>query len=264
MQKRDEVRPEVGRPAYPIASVDNALKLLLLFGHRPTVRLSEASAYLDVAHSTAHRLLAMLAYHGFVRQDPTTKAYAPGPALLEVGLAVVHRMDIRATARPVLEELWAKTGETVHLAVLEGVDVRYLDCVESDKTLRVTARTGTLLPAHCTSVGKALLAAFTPQEVDALFSDDSPLTAVTSRSIQSLPALTQHLEEVRKRGYATNRGESEDGVASVAVAVCDHTNRPVVGISVAAPFGRMNNRQTREVAKMLREAADILSSALPR
>jgi IclR family transcriptional regulator, acetate operon repressor len=257
------MRPEAGRPTYPIASVDNALKLLLLFGHRPTVRLSEASAYLDVAHSTAHRLLAMLAYHGFVRQDPTTKAYAPGRALVEVGLAVVHRMDIRTTARPVMQNLKDKTGETVHLAVLEGVDVRYLDCVESDKALRVTSRTGTLLPAHCTSVGKALLAACTPQEFDALFPDGSTLAAISSGSIRVLSVLKQHLEEVRKRGYATNRGESEEGVASVAVAVRNHGNRPVAGLSVAAPFVRMNNRRTKEVAKMLLEGAEALSSALP-
>src|SRR5215475_12021196 len=88
VQKEHVRRPE--RPAYPIASVDKALRLLMLFREQTTVRLSEASAHLGVAHSTAHRLLAMLAYHGFVRQERDTKAYVAGPALIEVGLAVVR------------------------------------------------------------------------------------------------------------------------------------------------------------------------------
>ena len=78
-------------PAYPIASVDHALRLLMLFRDRPRVRLSEASEYLGVAHSTAHRLMAMLAYHGFVRQEPGSRAYLAGPALVEIGLAAGAR-----------------------------------------------------------------------------------------------------------------------------------------------------------------------------
>jgi DNA-binding IclR family transcriptional regulator len=77
-------------PAYPIASVDNALRLLMLFRDTPRVRLSEASEHLGVAHSTAHRLMAMLAYHGFVRQEPGSRAYLAGPALVEIGLAAVR------------------------------------------------------------------------------------------------------------------------------------------------------------------------------
>ena len=130
-------------PAYPIASVDNALRLLVLLRDRPRVRLSEASEYLGVAHSTAHRLMAMLAFHGFVRQEPDSRAYVAGPVLTEIGLAAVRELDIRMHARPALEQLAAALGETAHLAVLEGDSVRYLDAVESPRALRVAARTST-------------------------------------------------------------------------------------------------------------------------
>ena len=129
-------------PAYPIASVNNALLLLLLFREQPRVRLTDACKYLGVAHSTAHRLLAMLAHHGFVQQEPVTRAYIAGPALVEVGLAVVGSLNVREQARPMMEELAAETGETVHLGVLEGDQVRYVDAVESERALRVVARTG--------------------------------------------------------------------------------------------------------------------------
>ena len=96
-------------PAYPIASVNNALLLLLLFREQPRVRLTDACKYLGVAHSTAHRLLAMLAHHGFVQQEPVTRAYVAGPALVEVGLAVVGSLNVREQARPAMEELDTET-----------------------------------------------------------------------------------------------------------------------------------------------------------
>ena len=166
-------------PAYPIASVNNALRLLLLFRSQPRVRLSEASEHLGVAHSTAHRLLAMLAYHGFVRQEQDSRAYITGPALVEIGLAAVSQLDIRRHARPALERLAGTLGETVHLAVLEGGNVRYLDAVESSRALRVASRTGSVLAASCTASGKALLAALPEAEVSAMFADRAALPRLT-------------------------------------------------------------------------------------
>ena len=132
----DATESETG-PAYPIASVNNALLLLLLFREQPRVKLTDACKYLGVAHSTAHRLLAMLAHHGFVQQEPVTRAYIAGPALVEVGLAVVGSLNVREQARPAMEELAAETGETVHLGALEGNQVRYVDGLESERALCV-------------------------------------------------------------------------------------------------------------------------------
>lgn len=137
-------------PSYPIASVDNALRLLLLFKEQSTVRLIDACQYLGVAHSTGHRLLAMLAFPGFARKDPASRA---------------------------------EFDETAHLAMLEGNEVRYLDAVESTRTLRVTPRTGALVPAHCTSVGKALLAVLSRADLHALYPEPDKLPLRTSRSI---------------------------------------------------------------------------------
>src|ERR1700753_4130111 len=92
-------------PQYPIESVDNALKLLLLLGEQPQIRLSEATKYLGVASSTAHRLLAMLAFRGFVRQYPASKAYLPGPALTSVAFAIFGRLDVQGAALPVMRGL---------------------------------------------------------------------------------------------------------------------------------------------------------------
>ena len=233
-------RPESDTgPAYPIASVNNALLLLLLFREQPRVRLTDACKYLGVAHSTAHRLLAMLAHHGFVQQEPVTRAYIAGPALVEVGLAVVGSLNVREQARPVMEELAAELGETVHLGVLEGKQVRYVDAVESERALRVVARTGTLVPAHCTSLGKALLAQMTDDQVAELYPTSAePFAARTERSITTQAKLLKEVSRARARGYAVNSGETEEDVGSVAVAFRDFAGRPAA-IAVAAPTSRL-------------------------
>jgi IclR family transcriptional regulator, acetate operon repressor len=263
VQKRQSA-PEPGRePAYPIASVDNALRLLMLFRGEPRVRLSDASEHLGVAHSTAHRLMAMLAYHGFVRQEPDSRAYVAGPALVEIGLAAIRQLDIRQHARPVLESLAGSLGETVHLAVLEGGNVRYLDAVESSRALRVAARTGSALAANCTASGKALLAALPDQEVSALFSGQKALTALTMRSITAKSRLLAELKDVRARGYAVNLEESEEGVASVAVAVRGPQQVPVAALVVSAPVSRMTESEAGRVAAELLDRAAWLEGQLP-
>ena len=258
MQKEsadEATRDDAERPApgYPVSSVDNALRLLLLFRERPSVRLTEACAYLDVAHSTAHRLLAALIHRGFVRQDPQSRAYLPGPMLVEIGLAVVEKMDVRIQARPLMERLAEEFAETIHLVVLEGNQARFVDSVESDRALRVAARTGKLLPAHCTSAGKALLATLSRADVHDLY-PDGRLQGQTGQSLRTLRALDAALEEIREQGYATNHEESEDGVGSIAIALFDARDRPVAALAVAVPVGRLNPRVETHIVRALREA----------
>jgi DNA-binding IclR family transcriptional regulator len=242
--------------------VDSALRLLKLFHDTPRVRLSEASEHLGVAQSTAHRLMAMLAYHGFVRQEAGSRAYLAGPALVEIGLAAVRELDIRLHARPVLESLAASLGETVHLVVLEGGTVRYLDAVESPRTLRVAARTGSTLAANCTASGKALLAELPDAEVSAIFAGQAELTALTARSITAPARLLDELRRVRARGCAVNVEESEEGVASVAVALRGLRPGPAAALAVSAPVSRMTGPAMDAIEAELRERAARLESQL--
>lgn len=250
-------------PKYPLASVDNALRLLRMFRQQNQIRLSEASEQLGVAHSTAHRLLAMLTYHGFVQQEPRSRSYVAGPALIEVGLAVVGNMDIRTYAHPLLEELAERFDETVHLATLEGTVVRYLDGVESKKAVRVAARTGTALAAHCAAIGKVLLAELSGDQLHERYPPGEPLPGLTPRSIVSLDVLEKELELVRQRGYATNNSESEDGVASVGVAVRDRRGRAIAALSISAPATRIDQDRVEQMAERLLDASKRLTSALP-
>src|ERR1700748_3491272 len=106
MKKSGDMQPSaLPVPQYPIESVDNALKILLLLGERSELRLTEVAVYLGVATSTAHRLLAMLQYRGFMRQDPRTRIYLPGTALTGVALSILQRFDVREVLHPFVEAL---------------------------------------------------------------------------------------------------------------------------------------------------------------
>ena len=229
---------EPRRPNYPIESVDNVLRLLLMVAEQKQVRVSEASAELGTAVSTAHRLLAMLAHHDFVVQDSESKVYRAGPGLLRIGLAAARNLDVRAVVRPFAEDLRDETGETVHVALLQGMEMLFIDCVESPNALRVASRVGTVMWAHCTSVGKAWLACESDEFLRGLYPSPK-LPALTPHSITSRAALLNQLAEVRRLGYAHNEQESEVGVGSVSAAIRGERGSPIAAISVSVPLARM-------------------------
>jgi IclR family acetate operon transcriptional repressor len=253
------VRREYGAPPqYPIESVDNALRVLMLLVDHSEVRLKDVTQYLGVASSTAHRLMAMLQYRGLIRQDPKTKAYQSGPSLDLLAFSVLRRLDVRVRARPVLEKLNADLQETVHLGRLEGTQVDFVDSIESPQALRVSNRLGVAMPAHCTSTGKALLAALSDDEFDALY-PEPVLAQITKRSISSRETLKAQLATVRRRGYATSEQEGEEGVVSIAVAL--HGGSFALNASV--PASRMNTEFRKKVLDRLYVATAEIETLLP-
>lgn len=221
--------------------MDNALRLLQLIGDRRALRVAEAADLLGVARSTAHRLLAALRRHGFVMQDRPNGAYRPGPALYEIGLSAVSRIDIRQVARPVLEQLREETQETASLAILEGATVRFIDCAESLRSVRVGNRTGVVRQAHASAVGKAILAGLSEAELDRRYPSAQLPPASTAAAITEAEALRAELARIQSRGYALNWEESAEGVCAVAVALRDTVGQPLAGLGIAAPSSRMGS-----------------------
>jgi DNA-binding IclR family transcriptional regulator len=246
-------------PQYRIESVDNALRVILLLREQQQLRLTEVSHYLGVASSTAHRLLSMLAYRGFVRQEPGTKSYVPGPSLDHLAIALLRRLDVRERARPVLERLNTELDETIHLGRLEGRDVHFIDSLESSRALRVGGRLGRSVPAHCTSNGKAMLAALSEQELLAVYPDEE-LEQMTPRSIATRTALVGELDTVRRRGYATSEGESEEGVASIGVALS--TISPRHAVNASAPLLRLDKATRKRILERVRQAVQEIDQVV--
>jgi IclR family acetate operon transcriptional repressor len=247
-------------PQYPIESVDNALRVLLLFEEQTQIRLTEASSYLGVASSTAHRLMAMLQYRGFVRQNPVTRGYEPGPALSSIALGIMARLDVRASARPLLEQLHREFAETVHLGRLEGQNAHFIDAIEGTRAVRVGSRAGRSLAAHVTSSGKAMLSQLDTAALRALYPQEE-LDAVTDRSLSTRAHLEQELDIVRRRGFATSDEESEEGVVSVAVPVSG-VSGVLYAVNVSVPKHRMTKTLRTEIAASLLRTGEELNGLL--
>lgn len=247
-------------PQYRIESVDNALRLLLLFETQPSIRLTDASHFLGVASSTAHRLLGMLQYRGFVRQNPSTKAYEPGQALSSIAVAIRRQVDIRTLVHPVLERLFESTGETVHFGKLEGTSTHFIDAIESARAVRVASRQGLTLPANCTATGKAMLSRLSNEQLRKLYPQEE-LPGLTKGSITTRTELERALEIIRKTGYATSQEESEDGVTSAAAAVVSPSGG-CFGINVSVPAHRMTDQLRVELGTKLQEAAAEIEGLL--
>jgi IclR family transcriptional regulator, acetate operon repressor len=248
-------------PKYPIESVDNALRLLSLFRSQERIRVKDASETLGVATGTAHRLLSMLVYRGYVAKDPVTKVYVPGLMLLQIGLQAAQRSDLRAAAGQYLDQLRADLDETIQLATLERRDVFFVDARESSKALRVTSRAGSLRPAHCTSVGKALLAELPREAILELYPSED-LDKVTEASIGTRSQLLLELEATRARGYGINFGELEDGIGSVASVVRRHDGHVVAAIGAGAPLSRIDDLRLQEMAEAVIAATKRLGDDL--
>ncbi|WP_223309015.1 IclR family transcriptional regulator (plasmid) [Glutamicibacter sp. PAEs-4] len=238
--------------------MDNALKVVYLLGNHDEVRLSEVAELLGVASSTAHRLLAALQYRGFSIQNPLNKTYKPGPALSQISYSILQRFDVRTEVRPLLIQIQREFRETVHLAVREGTNVRYIDGLESPQTVRVVSRVGQLLPANCSSSGKALLAELDISELHGLFRSAS-LETVNERSISTLKELETELEVIRKCGYGLSLEESEDGVTSVATVLPQASNPMHLAVSLSFPSGRISKQ---DIEKMGRKLHAMVASAL--
>jgi IclR family transcriptional regulator, acetate operon repressor len=227
------VRKDVEGP--PLEAVDRALRLVVLLRQRGCLSVTVAAEHLEVAPSTAHRLLSALCYRDFAVQD-RDRRYRLGPQLVESGSAALSRAALRRLARPALDQLLERTGETSHLTVLAGADVVFIDGAECEQSLRIGLRTGIRMPAYCASGGKAMLAALPKAEVDRLHPKGLP--PWPNAHTPNMAALHRQLAAVRKQGYAFNHEESEQGVVAVGSGLLDQARRPVAAISVSIPSAR--------------------------
>lgn len=239
-------------------SVDNALRMLSLFERTDSIRVAEVASELGIAKSTAHRILAMLEFHGFVRQTDARRAYVMGSALLESGLFAISGFDLRATARRHLEELRDETGESCGFLILDGADVVLIEFVATESSLRVVENVGDRQPAHLTAAGKAMLAEMEMADLLRLYPTED-LEAWTVSSLRTRSDLVHSLEEVRRRGLATNLEESGEGVVGVAAVVRGSRGHVAGALTVALPISRLGEDLESTLGPTIRRAAQRLA-----
>lgn len=230
----------------------------ILAAAKSDLTISEIASALDVHRTIAHRLVITLLKRELVSRSSIGR-YRLGPGIVRLAAAVGG--ELRAIARPYLIELNRDTDETVHLVTLAGTEVVFIDAFESSKALRVVSRVGRSLPAHATSVGKAILATLKDEELDALY-PSSKLDAAAPRTIKNRADLFKQLAAIRECGYATSVEESEAGVGSVGVAIIDRHGAARAALSVAAPITRLTPASVPHLAVVAQRIAKEIGENL--
>jgi DNA-binding IclR family transcriptional regulator len=248
---------------YQVRSVQRALTLLRTFlPHDGELSAAELSKETGLDPSTVFRLLVTLEGQGFVEVNHATGKYRPGVVLLELGSRFLKNNDIRSRSIGYLELLRDEFGETVHLTILDGDEVVYLEKLAGLHPIGfMSSRVGDRNPAHCTGVGKALLACLPEEEVGRLY-PSGRLKRYTEHTITSLDALRVELARVRSQGYAIDMEEHEPGVKCVAVPTFDH-KEIAAAVSVSGPVDRMNDHiANHDLINRLMEVAARISEQM--
>lgn len=254
MNERGDLGMNGGEKGRMIQSVARAVSILEhLAAHRSGDGLTSISRGVQLSKSTTHSLISTMEQLGYVQQDQTTGRYSLGLKLFELGQAMHASMDLRTIAMPYLHALAKKYEETVHLAVLSKGEVVYIDKVDSPRSIRITSQIGGRNPAHCTGVGKILLAGLPEAEIGKAIGGRK-LQKFTPNTIADLDKLRLHLEKVRADGYAQDEEEIELGLSCVAAPIKNHRGAVIAAISLSGPTGRMANNGTR--AELIADVTD--------
>ena len=250
--------PSGGPRLYRIQVIDRAVEIVNCFSFdRPELSVSEIAQMTGLHKSTAHRILMALEHNGLIRQIEQTGRYHLGIKLFTLGNQAVARLNVRDVARPYLIKLMKDTGETVHLAVLDGNQVLYLEKVEGVHALRMPSRVGRRTPTYCTSLGKAMLSCLEKHQVKELLQGQR-LKSYTPHTITNIDRLSKVLEHTRKQGYAVDNEEIELGLRCVGAPIYDYSGSMVGAVSIAGPSARLSMEKVPPLgAKVIKVAGAI-------
>jgi IclR family KDG regulon transcriptional repressor len=254
------------KPSNLVQTIERIASILDIVGQNPQgTSIRDLSVRLDLPKGTVHRLLASLAYCGYIRQDAKTKNYFLGLKLLELGNLIVDQLDMRRIAEPLLKILAETTRETVHMVILDKNEVVYIDKIEMEQStsgLKMASRVGSRNLAHSCAVGKVLLSYFSEEELDEAIAEKG-LPKKTENTITDPLQFKEHLKAVKNQGYAIDEEENEKGIRCVAAPIFDGKGRAVAAISVSGPAFRVTKKMAQDtVRKEVMKTASEISKLL--
>ncbi len=247
--------------AAPVGVVMKVLKILeVLHNHPSGLQLKEIAKETAINKSTAYRFLAHLQTEGYLfRDDEGT--YVIGPKLARMGSGANFEASLRKMSRPLLQKLWAATGETVNLAVLDGQHILYLDVIESSHTFRFASEVGARRPLHCTALGKAILSQLPADDVSELLLSVH-LEKQTPHTLIQPARIKKDLAKTRVQGYALDDEEAVLGARCIAAPIFDGSAKVIGGVSVSGPLTRIRAEKIPLFSSMVKTTAYSISRRL--
>ena len=247
------------------AALENSSTLKALSVLEALVRASTPATLTELMQATGlpkpslHRTLALFEDAGYVQREPAGRAYAVGPRLASLGLAILTNDAAATLRRAILRQLVVDVGETCNLAMLRKGEVVYLDRVEADWPLRLHLPMGSAVPSHCSASGKLLLALRPAAEREALLAN-LPFQRFTAHTLTDRALLAKELDRIVAAGYSVDDEEYVLGVACVAVPVRLGNGEVCAAVAVHAATARLPLQRALEFAPRLHEAAQRIAS----
>jgi len=264
--ERAEERPgkDAGRSAdpYQLQSLDRAVAVLDLLGESEgPLGLADVCERMALHKSTAHRALMVLERCGLIERTPENR-FRLGLKLYELVSRAVEQIDLRARVHPCFRRLSVQVGETVHLGVLQKTAVVYLDKVEpNNRRTWLASRIGASNPVYCTAMGKAMLA-FLPEDSAAEIIGKIRYVRFTHRTLMTPEALKRSLDRVRRRGYAIDDEEVEEGVRCIGAPILSGSGHPMAAVSISGPTSRITQQSVPGIAEHLMRCCREISASL--
>ena len=227
--------------------------------HRDGIGLADLSKRVALHNSTTFHLVKTMVSLGYIRQEKDSKRYRVGRPLFALAASSLDEIEMVNVATPILEDLSRETGESSHFAVRMGDAVVVIARTSGPGAFQLTDRVGVVRPAHCTALGKVILAALRPDQLKR-FLDRVELTPSTEKSITEVAVLLREIEDVRRDGIAFDDGEFNTEVRCAAVSVRDFTGQIIGALGISGPVWRLSIQALQSRAKVVRAAADRLSA----
>ncbi|MBX3568054.1 MAG: IclR family transcriptional regulator [Rhizobiaceae bacterium] len=219
--------------------------------------VSDLAEEMDLTKSNVHRVLKTLESAGYVAQLPATGRYKLSLKLWELGSKLISRLELKREALDVMERLSDSSRETVHLSILDGAEVIYIDKIDSPEPIRAYSTIGGRAPAYAVATGKALLAFRQPDPVGQL-----EIVPFTPNTVRNAKELSTELGRIRAQGYAINTGEWRDGVSGVAAPIYGPDGVVEAAIGISGPTIRFKPKRVKLLVEEVVAAAATISSRL--
>ena len=253
---------EGGRERGGIQSLERAFALLEeIARNRDGIALAELSKRVGLHNSTTFHLVKTMLSLGYVEQPRDSKRYRIGRRLFTLAAGALDEIELVSLATPVLEKLTRDTGECSHFAVRSGDTIFVLAKTAGSGMFQMADQVGVARPAHCTALGKVLLAALSSEQLSRYLAAHE-LRRFTPRTIVEPDALTREIDTVRRNGIGFDDGEFDAEARCVAVPVYDFTGRVAGAIGISGPVWRLSIRALQEKAALVRKSATALSREL--
>jgi DNA-binding IclR family transcriptional regulator len=245
-----------------IRSFAKGMNALEFLADKEFLTVAQLAKLMNINRASSHRFLSTLRELGYAEKDENSRYYLTSK-VIELGMKVLDRFEIRKIAYPFLQELSNKFNETTNLGYFNGREVLTIDKIDSTERLRMDAGVGGGEPAYCTSLGKAILAFLPEQKLEA-YLQTTELKSFTQNTVVTTDKLKNELLHIREDGYAVDDEELSIGLRCVGAPLIDHNGHAFYAVSLSGPSIRMGSKKIDEMQRELRRICKDLSEKMQK